>query len=125
MKAYVAMPFRFKEEAARWYQELEAIGYEITYKWATSEGNKTDDELSHEMAQHFAIKDYEGVIDADLFIIFPKDESVCGALIELGIAIAQRWKHREIYIVDPYRYSIFWEFGKVVTEQELRKELCI
>lgn len=127
MKIYVAAKFARREEVKNLYWELREAGHTITEPWADRLDNLADDELTPQEAQKFAMLDIIGAIDSDLLIAFVEREC-CGALIEIGAKIAEKRivnSDDDVWIIDPYRYSIFWDIPGVVcmTVAEMRKRL--
>jgi nucleoside 2-deoxyribosyltransferase len=80
MKVYVAAKFEDKLRAREVMDTFRKAGDTITYDW-------TEDNSAFNEAQ--AKADLAGVEEADIFVgIFEKDLAYCGALVEMGMAIA-------------------------------------
>ena len=76
---YVAAKYEDAPHAREVMAQLIAAGHTITYDWTTNE------QVSDEQAW----ADMEGVLNADAFVLIAeKDLNYCGALVELGMALA-------------------------------------
>ena len=79
MRLYVAGKYEERARIREVMDQLEAVGHTITYDWTTN----------CELVPNQALKDFEGVCDADAFILVAeRDVSYCGTLVELGVALA-------------------------------------
>lgn len=121
MRIYVATSIRNKEWALEACRRIDnETMHVVTYNWA--EVCKEDTKSTPAEAFQAGILDlYLGVQTADLIIANADNERMLGALIEMGAAIA--WGKR-IWVLKPYRYSIFWELPNVewLTSEELMWE---
>jgi hypothetical protein len=86
MKAYVVSKFENKSVVQDVQRRLVELGHTITYDWTPSsiEGMTEAQASIHQAKQ--AVKDYNGVVDCDLFF-FICHKDVKGTLVELGGAL--------------------------------------
>ena len=76
---YVAAKYEDHVRVREVQNTLRLCGWDITYDWTTNE------QVSPEQAQN----DFDGVRNADAFVLIAeRDLPYCGALVELGIALA-------------------------------------
>lgn len=80
MKFYVASKFENTARVREVIQELTQMGYYNTYDWTYSDGRNKNQ----------AYLDLNGVLAADFLVgIFEEEYHYKGALVEMGVAIAQ------------------------------------
>lgn len=109
MKIYIAG--RFKQATLLVHdikQQLPELGHELTFDWMLEKSLKPYHENREDSAV-MAQKMRQGCVDADIFILV-WDDSLYGALIELGMALgaSSGIKQKKIYIVgEKQRISIF------------------
>lgn len=120
MKVYVAGRFGDYERVRRVIDAINATpGDSVTHDWTRSD---EFDENGHPYfynsnapkpvkdAVRHARLDLQGVWKAQTVVCLA-DDQLCGALIEVGYALA--FDNKEIIMVDPWRYTIFWELPNV------------
>jgi len=129
MKAYIAG--RVKEANLTFPQIrslLHELGYEITFDWALEKVIKQPYKENQQEAIKLAESSRQGALDCDVFILI-WDESLYGALIELGIALGKSSleKMKSIYIFGKKDricvFEILPEFKTVQNLTELKSEL--
>lgn len=86
MQLYLAAPWIDRELMPAIATKFETAGHTITHKWWESEGAPFD-ERRFQVLQLHAIKDYQGVIDADKLVLLNTAMSE-GKSVEIGIALA-------------------------------------
>lgn len=119
MKFYAAGKFQEYTKVRTMVDLLVFHGHEVTYDWTRtdefgSDGHpkQTDPHnLDKRALQRYADADVQGVKDAD-FLVVCADGPLCGAWIEMGVAIATERCHR-IFVIAPERWTIFLELAKV------------
>lgn len=119
MRLYTASRFGDYERVRAFNVAARAVGHEITHDWTITEGfgedghllSSTPDSLPPAEAQMHATADLAiGVGQAERVVFFANQPNYCGALIEFGFAIACKVP---IYVVAPWRPSIFWHLPDV------------
>lgn len=87
MRVYVAASFEEKHVVRDAYERLRAAGHEITHDW-------TDEDVAHaepgkmdEFLAKCAELSIEGVMEADVVVVFPSDAAK-GTFVEIGCALA-------------------------------------
>lgn len=126
-RVYVAAKFQEYESARRLMDAFTAGGYTITHDWTrTQEFDESGhpiaadpNDMPPEIIKMHAENDVRGVRNAD-FLVVLGDADLCGALIEVGIALALRIP---IYVIKPKRWTIFYgmdEFVLVDHEDDVR-----
>lgn len=117
MRIYVAGRFRRYERVRALVDAIAAQGHEITHDWTRNcefgpDGHLlAPDEASipPERLAACAHDDVRGAAEADLLVCIA-DEPLTGALIEIGAALAHG---AEVWIIAPWRESIFWHLDLV------------
>lgn len=85
-KVYLAGPWIDREKMPDIAKVLEANGHSITHPWWQYEGEGEEHETD-EFMRLCAVKDYEGVVNADAVVVYNSAKSE-GKATEQGIAIA-------------------------------------
>jgi hypothetical protein len=118
LRVYVAGKFHRYEEVRALIDAL-PDGCVVTHDWTRTEefdedgkpnfspGEEAD--IPRDQIMMHAANDIRGVRTADLLILIG-DEKLCGALIEVGAAMAYGIP---IWVVGPTRWTIFWEIPSV------------
>lgn len=129
MKIYVAGRFTRYERCRALIDDIVAAGHEITNDWTRGEwfdehGHPlgSDKDLPADAQEDLARSAIEGCKTADLIVVIA-DEPLCGALIEMGVALAN---NVPIWVITPWRWTIFWKHPLVTVlnnEQEARERL--
>jgi hypothetical protein len=125
-KIYFAGPGRRWEEIRVWIERAKQCGHEVTFDWTLMVEQHGQGNLEHtppQVLRNAAIMDTQGVLDADLLVMFPWDR-IYGAMVELGAALATT---TEVWIIgDPARYSIFFDHPlcEQITDAELSDRLA-
>lgn len=87
---------------------VKRLGHYITYDWTRDvERHGPDNEISvptNEDMIYYAMLDLKGVREAEALIVLGHPR-LCGALIEMGIAVALGIP---IHMVEVEQYSVFW-----------------
>lgn len=115
MKFYVAGKFSDYSFVRSIVDMLAEHGHTVTYDWTrTSEfgpdGHPVSNDphdLSKEQLGEYAQKDVQGVQDAD-FLVVCADQDLCGAWIEMGVALATKTVQK-IFVIASERWTIFLE----------------
>ena len=85
-KIYLAGPWVHREKVAFIASSLEGEGHTMTHPWWSYEG-KGEEFETEDFMRHCAVKDYRGVVDADVVVVYNSAKSE-GKAVEQGIAIA-------------------------------------
>jgi hypothetical protein len=123
MKLYVAGWFKDYRFIREVIDQLKARGHTITHDWTRCEAFDEAGELIHteevsprEVLCQRAEEDLKGVADAEA-VVLCYDKNLCGALIEVGAALAAR-PRKQIFIVHlrgqcALRWTIFFNLPEV------------
>lgn len=87
MKIYVSAKFDDKERVKAVYALLKQAGHTITHEWIHNKASYPFS-LDPEFTTQCAEEDFNGVLQADVFIVLSHQEPSMGASGELGAAIA-------------------------------------
>lgn len=101
--------------------DLRQQGHEVTFDWTEEPSYKPYSQNENE-ARLAADRMLEGVRQCDVFILL-WDDSLYGALIELGAALAysRSYKRKQVYILgDKQRESIFETLTNVTVVQNFK-----
>ena len=120
MRFYAAGRFRRYADVRAIIDLLNHDGHQCTYDWTRTDefdehgdalSNLTDggDSLPYARQRFYASKDIAGVAESD-YVIVLADDTLLGAWIELGAAIA--WE-KHIIVIAPKRHSIFFAMPTV------------
>jgi nucleoside 2-deoxyribosyltransferase len=111
MKIYVAGRFTRYERCRALIDNITIAGHQITNDWTRGEwfdqfGHPlgSDSDLPTEAQTYLSQTAIEGVMTADLVVILA-NEQLCGALIEMGVALAN---DVPVWVITPWRWTIFW-----------------
>ena len=107
-KIYLAGRYRRRQELARYGDELQASGHEVTSRWVYARDHSPDGHTSPpEIRLRYAQEDYADLREADTVIAFTEQENTPyshgGRHVELGMAIALR---KDVFVVGP-RENVF------------------
>lgn len=119
MRVYVMTRYANHERARRFMDDAVAAGHEVTYDWTRSSG--PDTELTIAECMEVGDDCLSGVEQADLLVFLADSPEYCGSLIEFGYGLAvARFVHPiDIWVVAPWRFSLFWrQRGVEVLELE-------
>lgn len=97
-------------------EELESRGHQITCKWWEL-GKLPKPYLdNYAISQEAASLMVRSVVESDVTILFAED-NVLGAATEFGVAIGDKSKPRDVYVVLPegVRQSVFYSLQNVIT----------
>lgn len=125
MRVYVASSTANIDRVEQAYERLEELGHTITHKWTLQVrelGDAEDKDLTPQHQHQLAQGDFRGVKNAELVVVLGHP-AVCGALIELGMAIALR---KRAWVVGEFpRVPVFFHMGQVtiMTEDEFEKHV--
>jgi hypothetical protein len=114
--------------------DLRDAGHEITHDWTRNEGfcedghplSTNDQSIPPDRQARIASDDITGCAAAELIVVIA-DEPLCGALIEIGVALAN---DVPVWICAPWRWTVFWSHPLVRildSEAEVRwllRETC-
>lgn len=108
--------------------ELEQRGHRITLKWWEGEPLKRPYLKYKSESRNAAITMEQAVRSSDVAILFPTAK-ILGAAVELGIAIGDTTKEREVIVVmsdsetsaEARRQSVFYVHPKVIAAQSLHE----
>lgn len=113
---YVAAKFEEYERARAMMDYASSLGFEVGYDWTRTDAfdedghpSASDADLSEEVRRRHATSDLEGVRRSDLVIVLGHP-SLCGALVEVGIALAD---DTPVWTVGEMRDSVFWALPNV------------
>jgi hypothetical protein len=87
---YFAARYSRREELNGYRAELEALGFEVTARWLSTEP-RVRSEYSDDDWRHLALLDQEDVLTADTLVCFtepPETAGNGGRHVELGMALA-------------------------------------
>lgn len=113
------------QQVQTWIEGAKELGHTVTFDWTAmvaQHGRGSVEHTPREVLIEAAVKDTQGVVDADLFVLFGH-EGLYGAMAELGMALATE---TEVWIVEnPPRYSVFFDHPlcTVVSYVGLRERL--
>jgi nucleoside 2-deoxyribosyltransferase len=125
VKIYTASRFQSYERTREFNDLLRAAGHEVTYDWTRTDEFGEDGhprfvdgvgELTYAKRREYAMLDLQGVVVADLTIVFA-DDQLTGALIEMGAACALG---RPVWVLSPWKESIFWALPNVEIMSEVQ-----
>ena len=85
MKFFVSGKIGVEGNVKEVMKALRNVGHEITFDWTTIDHLSPYDK-NVDASRNAAIKERQGIADADVFIILPHERGV-GMYVELGIAI--------------------------------------
>lgn len=112
MRIYVAGRFARYERCRALIDTLTEAGHHITSDWTRGEwfdaqGHPlgADADLPADAQTTLALDAVRGSTTADLLVVIA-DEPLCGALIEMGSALANGVP---CWVIAPWRWTIFWE----------------
>ena|ERR1035437_882740 len=125
MKIYVAARFFDKEKVKEVYKRLKADGHEITADW-TSHVNPAPYDENRKMCEEYSIKDLNGVLNCEVFILVTNENVGAGSSTELGVAIAfnMSFKKPEIYVVGEHINNNTFYFHPSVNIRKNIEEVC-
>ena len=118
MKFYIAAWAGSRKMVKELMSRIEAMGHEITVDWTDLLGiPKPERDQHQEAVREVAVRDINGVLAADVLVLFSEPDDGGGRYVELGAAIAshmQRGKP-EIFIVgDKTSQSLFYYHDSVI-----------
>jgi hypothetical protein len=129
MRVYVAGRFARYERCRALIDAVAAAGHEITNDWTRGEwfdadGHPlgSDADLPVGAQADLAADAIRGCESADLVVVVA-DEPLCGACIELGVALANGVP---VWVIAPWRWAIFWArplMTVIPDEAEARRRL--
>jgi hypothetical protein len=116
---YAAGRFKDYGNVRKTIDRLATLGYKVTYDWTRTEefgkdGHPRQDDahmLGKETLRQYAYNDLDGVGNADFMVVLA-DNELAGAWVEFGAALALGVQ--PIYVIEPYRWTIFLECDGVV-----------
>lgn len=123
MRIYTASRFSAYERVRAFNDDARAAGHVISHDWTRTDEfgddghplHKAEADLDPAAAAGYAMDDLtHGAGKADVIVFLAEDAGeggFCGALIEFGYATALAIP---IYVVAPWRPSIFWHLPNVV-----------
>lgn len=104
-RVYVAAKFEEGPRVREVYEQLRAMGFEITHDWTNEAIPAGTPEEVAKFFESAALADYNGVLEADAVLVLNHDRLFGGAT-EMGLALA--WG-RTCYVVQPdIRDNIFY-----------------
>jgi hypothetical protein len=129
MRIYVAGRFTRYERCRALIDAVVTAGHEITNDWTRGEWfdedghpRGADADLPATAQADLAREAVDGCETADLVVVIA-DEPLCGALIELGVALSKRIP---VWVIAPWRWTIFWGHPLITilrSEDEARTRL--
>lgn len=129
-RVYVGSTFSRYTEARAVIDTLTTAGHEITHDWTRTRAFAADGhplpgtaggyELDRADAAAHAADDLEAVRRADLLLILAETPS-CGWPVEIGAALA--FGTAAVWIVAPFRWTVFWALNQVVLFDDLDEPL--
>lgn len=129
LNIYVGATFSRYEEARAIMDALTNAGHTITHDWTRTRafgddghplpGSAGGYDLDPEDGAAHARDDVEAVKRADALLMLASEPS-CGWPIETGIGIAC---DKRIAIVDPFKYTVFWDLPNVVVFEAVDEAL--
>lgn len=110
MKIYVAGKFEKKEMIVRAYEELEAMGHEISYDWTVHKSVRPYDQNA-DLARQYARNEADAIADSDVFV-YISDPRGNTLKMEVGAAILsyQLQGKPVVYAVGEYNSQSPWLF---------------
>lgn len=128
MRIYVAARASDAARVRLLYELLTAAGHRITHRWADLpilvDGNEVNEgAIEPSAARAIAEDDIDGAASAAVVLLLAdRGPNYCGALIEVGIALACG---AAVWVVAPWRPSVFWHLPavRVVTLEGALAEL--
>ena len=123
MKFYIASRFANKDRVLEMAGKLEELGHSWSFNWTRHQSIKPYSE-NKELAEQFGVDDFEGVLDADIFIILG-DEAGSGMYVELGAAMASNALKGgvKIYSIGEYNERTPFHFHPMVKRLESFEEV--
>jgi hypothetical protein len=111
---YVASKFQNFLAVRAMVDALIALGFQNTHDWTrtdefNAQGEQAKMELTPAEAREHAEADLLGACYADFIVLLPF-ENMLGALLEVGMGLAN---NRQIFIIGPIRYTVFWDLPNV------------
>lgn len=124
MKIYVSAKFNDKERVKNVYNLLKQDGHTITHEWIHHKESYPFSKDAH-YASECAVQDFNGVLQADVFILLSNAEPSLGASGELGAAIASYiiFKKPQIYVVGPHFDVNFCFYHPAVKQKDSIEEI--
>ena len=126
MKIYVSAKFNDKDRVREAYVLLKNAGHTITHEWIHNKQSFPFDQDTAFTAK-CALEDFNGVLDADVFILFSNAEPSMGASGELGAAIASSLLRNtpDIYVVGPHFNTNFCFYHPLVHRKNSLEEVLM
>jgi hypothetical protein len=102
MKFYIAAYSGSKREIKELMSRIEKMGHEITVDWTDLLGiPKPERNRNEDAVRDVAGRDINGVLAADVFVLFAEPDEGRGRYVELGAAIASNMQNGKpsVYVV--------------------------
>lgn len=119
MKFYIAAKFSDKERVKKAYLLIKEAGHAITHEWVHNKQSYPFHQDPSYTAQ-CAMTDINGVLAADVFVLFSNEEPSMGASAELGAAIGSfiTFKRPQIFVIGPHFGTNFAFWHPAVTQKD-------
>lgn len=105
MSIYIAGKYTAKDRLARHRETLRNMGFDVTSSWMDEVyESDQDSRITDLVRRRNAMRDFEEVMDSDIFILDTADISETGGReVELGLALVESPDTRVCCRVGPYR----------------------
>lgn len=131
MKIYVGATFSRYAEARAVMDALARAGHAITFDWTRTDAFGEDGhplpltsggyELDPIDGERYALEDFAAVDACERLLVLAQEPS-CGWPIEVGYGLA---REKEVWVVAPFRYTVFWDQLNVTTFQRVEDALAL
>ena len=125
MKVYLAGTLESKEEVVKAADLVKKSGHEIVVEWFNDVPISTKErEAKSEEASFRAVRDLDGLLEADVFILFTDPAEGRGKYVELGMALALQAKDKKlkIYLVGEFNnQSVFYYHPLIIKKENYRR----
>ncbi len=124
MKVYVSAKFNDKERVNKVYALLKQDEHTITHEWIHNKESYPFD-VDPVFTAHCAVQDFNGVLNADVFILLSNTEPSLGASGELGAAIGSfiTFKKPYIFVIGPHFNTNFCFYHPAVMQRNSVEEV--
>lgn len=129
MKFYVASSVKNKIQTRRLLQDLRSQNHDFTVDWTLEKTIATHERDANQAeVRAISLRDYEGIVNSDVFVLITEPSEGRSMYVELGIAIASRVSGKKPYVFvlgQKNDESIFYYHPAVKRVHDLAEILAI